>query len=552
MPVLAGDFVTLAEKGQWKVTGPAAEAVSLCRLYQKKFPKIAQCNTYGKTPEGRDLVYLHLGDRKDPVVWVQAGIHAGEIDGKDAVYWLLREIFVEKSVANPLKGISLVFIPMVSPDGHERTGKWNRPNQVGPEEMGWRTTAQNYNLNRDFMKTDAPEMIALINLWNKMNPVLSLDLHVTDGAQFQPEVGLIVLPTEHSGSTDLHKAGSQFENELLVKMKERGRMALPFYPSFEEDDQPYSGFARYVALPRFAHGYWSSNQRLAMLIETHSWKDYANRVRTHHDTVLSSLEIASLHARDWKKTEDDVMGLDLSGKTVPLEYKHTNKSSKIQFPGYKFEISKSKISGADVIHYFPDQKTNWEVPYYEELAPALSVEAPQKGYYVGRVEAEWLKTKLLQQGIRFEELKAKPSEALVFRAHSRTFTPDSFEGHQMLKVEGSWKEEKVSFLPGSIFIPIKQPKALLLMKLLEPLSQDSYLSWGFFNRYFERKEYMENYVAEDVGREMLKDPVIKAEFEKRLETDEAFKKSPDQRFEFFYRKHASWDNRMNMYPVYKR
>ncbi len=546
----ASELETLAQKSEWKITGPASETVRLCHLYQKKFPKEVKCGVYGKTPEGRDQVYLLIGNPKNPVVWVQAGIHAGEIDGKDAVFWLLRDIF-EKKITNPLKNISMLFIPIVNPDGHERMGRWNRPNQVGPEEMGWRVTAQNYNLNRDFMKADAPEVEALIKLWHKFDPVLSLDLHVTDGAQFQPEVGLIILPMNNYGKDSVHEAGHDFEIKLLEKMKSRGRMALPFYPSFEEDDKPLSGFARYAPQARFANGYWATNNRLGMLVETHSWKNYANRVLTHRDTVLSSLEIASRDALIWRKAEISADAKLLATQNINLEFKHTDKFETIDFAGYKFKTEKSKISGGEVIRYFPDQPETWKLPYYNELISSLTVVAPAKGYYIPAADSSWMLPKLKLHGLIFEKLKSVPEKVQSFRASKVEFSAKPFEGHQTLKVVGEWKEDKPYLPEGSYFVPIHQPHALLVMKLFEPLSQDSLLAWGFFNRYFEQKEYMESYVTEDVGREMLKTPAVLEEFETKLKNDQEFSKSPEARYDFFYRKHPSWDDRAFRYPVFK-
>jgi hypothetical protein len=117
-------------------------------------------------------------------------------------------------------------------------------------------------------------------------------------------------------------------------------------------------------------------------------------------------------------------------------------------------------------------------------------------------------------------------------------------------VQGSWKSEPRPVGKGALFVPIAQPKARLVMALLEPQGPDSLLAWGEFNNAFERKEYMEEYVAEDVAREqMANDPVLAAEFRKKVETDEAFAKDAHARLEFFARRHASWDERFNLYPV---
>ncbi len=544
---------TTAEKSSWVKTGNAQETEKLCLEFQRQFPKDVKCLTYGVTPEKRKMFYMVIGDTHLPIVWVQAGIHAGEIDGKDAVFWLLRDILEKKISPSPLKGLCLVFIPIVNLDGHERIGKWNRPNQIGPEEMGWRTTSQNFNLNRDFMKADAPEMRDLLKIWHKMNPAISLDLHVTDGAQFQPEVGLIVLPNDNHGTSSLHQSGKAFELDLLEKMKQKNRLALPFYPSFEKHDDPLSGVARYVATARFSHGYWFNNNRLGMLVETHSWKNYANRVQTHRDTVLSTLEIAQVHAKDWSLAGQSLDKQMLAGKTVDLEYKHTEKSHLIDFPGYKFTQGQSLVSGEKVIKYEPSIKEVWSVPFYEELSPSLSVEAPELGYFIQAQDMEWLLPKLKAHAIEFKPwTQATPIGIKVFRATKTEFSPKPFEGHQTLKVEGQWENEEMKLSHGSIFIPINQAKGRVILQLFEPMAQDSFLAWGFFNRAFEQKEYMENYVAEDVATEMLKNPEIRKEFESKLQADADFAKDPEKRFEFFYRKHPSWDERFNKYPIFKK
>lgn len=144
---------------------------------------------FGRTPQGRPLyaVVARKGTADKPVLLAQAGIHSGEIDGKDAGLMLLRDLaFGGKDAL--LDRATLLFIPVFSADAHERSSEWNRPNQRGPIHQGWRTTAQNLNLNRDYMKADAPEMQAMIALINRWRPALYLDLHVTDGIDYQYDI----------------------------------------------------------------------------------------------------------------------------------------------------------------------------------------------------------------------------------------------------------------------------------------------------------------------------------------------------------------------------
>ena len=136
-----------------------------------------------------------------PLLMLQAGIHPGESDGKDAGFMALRELLDESPAAGSqspapdlLEQIAVLFVPAFNADGHERVGRWNRPNQNGPEVTGWRTTAQNVNLNRDYTKAATPEMQAMLRLIDEWDPLICADLHVTDGADFEPDISLQVEP----------------------------------------------------------------------------------------------------------------------------------------------------------------------------------------------------------------------------------------------------------------------------------------------------------------------------------------------------------------------
>jgi hypothetical protein len=167
----------------------------------------------------------------------------------------------------------MLFVPVFNVDGHERFAAWNRPNQRGPAEMGWRTTGQNFNLNRDYMKADAPEMQHMLDLVNTWDPLFYVDLHVTDGAQFRHDISVQVEP-KFAGDADLQAIGRKFQNGVLEDLRQGGSLPLPYYPSFIENDNPASGFADGVSTPRFSTGYFLLRNRFGVLVETHSWKTY--------------------------------------------------------------------------------------------------------------------------------------------------------------------------------------------------------------------------------------------------------------------------------------
>ena len=180
------DLTTVSERSGFTRTGRYDEVIALCDAFQREYPKAVRCFDFGTTPEGRPMKALavsttgHLDPQSAraanlPVLLAQGGIHAGEIDGKDAGFLLLREMLEGKAGRGVLDKLVVLFVPVFNIDGHERFGRWNRPNQRGPEEMGWRTTAQNYNLNRDYMKADAPEMQAMLRLVDIWDPIVTMD-----------------------------------------------------------------------------------------------------------------------------------------------------------------------------------------------------------------------------------------------------------------------------------------------------------------------------------------------------------------------------------------
>ncbi len=560
----APDLLTKSERSAFQVTGRYDEVIRLCAAFQQAYPKAVRCIDFGRTPEGRPmkaLVVTRSGaftaaaakQRGLPVTLVQGGIHAGEIDGKDAGFLALREVLANKAAPGALEKQVLLFVPVFNIDGHERFGRWNRPNQRGPVEMGWRTTAQNYNLNRDYAKADTPEMQAMLALVNAWDPLTYVDLHVTNGAKFEHDVSIQVEPV-HSADAGLRAAGLAMRTKVIADIAQQGSLPHAFYMSFLEHDNPASGFVDNVSDPRFSTGYFPLRNRIAMLVETHAWKEYAERVRITRNTVVSVLAQVAAHGKDWQKAaaQADERSAGLAGELVPLSWKATDKVTMIDFRGYAYTRTHSEVSGALMTRY--DEKTPqiWRVPLRDEMVPDLQVRAPKAGYVVPPAHAAMVRAKLAQHGIVFRTIGAEISKAPVetFRAQKVTFTPGSFESHQRLALTGEWKPESRTLARGSLYVPVAQPKARLVVALMEPKAPDSLLAWGAFNGAFERKEYMEDYVAEDVAREMMAaNPALAAEFKARLETDPAFAKSSDARLEFFARLHTSWDERYNLYPV---
>ena len=565
-PAFAADpaLTTHAERSGFRQTGRYDEVIALCDAFQSAYPQSVRCFDFGTSPQGRPMKAMAVStsgalDAKTaqarglPVVLAQGGIHAGEIDGKDAGFWLLRDLLQGKAGKGLLDRQVLLFVPVFNVDGHENFRAWNRPNQRGPEQMGFRVTAQRYNLNRDYVKADSAEMQAMLALVNQWDPLAMLDLHVTDGAKFQHDISITGEPT-NSGDIALREAGNGLKDGIIARLATQGSTPVGFYPSFVEDDDPASGFIHGVSTPRFSNGYFPLRNRIGILVETHSWRSYPERVKATYNTVLDALELVAANGTRWLQLarDADARAAALGGQSIPLDYKATDKVRTIDFLGYEYTRTPSEVSGALMTRYDESKPQVWKLPLRDEIVPGNSVVAPKGGYLVPQQYAVAVAKHLLAHGIDFRVLTAplRDGKAQAFVADSAQFAPTSVEGHQRVALKGEWTTQAAEVAAGSLYVPIAQANARLLVQILEPTAGDSMAAWGDFNNAFERKEYMEGYVAEEEARKMLaKDPALKAEFEKKLKDDADFAGNPGARLDFFYRRHPAWDGGTNRYPV---
>jgi hypothetical protein len=574
-------LMTIAELSSYKETGRLEEVERLSAEFARVWPAAVRSFEFGRSAEGRimrgllisrsaALTPAELRAKAIPLLMIQGGIHPGESDGKDAGFAALRDLLEDSSSDALLERIAVLFVPAFNTDGHERVGRWNRPNQNGPVETGWRTTAQNINLNRDYMKADTPEMRAMLRLIDAWDPLVCADLHVTDGADFEPDISLQVEPL-NQGDANLRVSGRQMRDALIARLTELKFLALDFYPDLASTDDPASGFALTVYSPRFSTGYFPQRGRFTVLVETHSWKDYAHRVRVMRNTITSLAELVAAHGRNWLDLahQADQDAMKLGGAEIPLDFTSSWREPPqaggatvdrdasaavrvIEFRGYAYTRTPSLISGGLVTTYDPKTPQIWRVPLRDQVSVSLSATVPLGGYAVPAAFAPDIAPRLEAHGIAFSRLRGAQDKfkAKAFRATQVRFSAAPFEGRMRAHLTGAWHEEMYALKDGAIFVPIAQPLARLVVALFEPRAPDSFAAWGLFNACFEQKEHMEPYVAEQIAQKMIdQDPRLAAEFRNRCERDATFAASPVARLEFFLRRHASWDTRYNLYPV---
>ena len=560
------DWITPAEAAQFRTTPSYADTLTYLQRLQQAAPGVIRLATFGTTPEGRPMtVVIASGDgtfdpvaaRKagKPVVLVQAGIHPGEIEGKDAGLMLLRDIAITHKYPHVLDHLVLVYIPVFSADGHENSSPYHRINQNGPDSMGFRGQSQYLNLNRDYVKADAPEMLAWLKLWQQWLPDFLIDVHTTDGADYQYD---LTWYTEDPHKLDPAVSAWQHDaivNHAIPAYEKRGHLAS-IYLEFKDGRDPRKGIENFGSGPRFSTGYAALQNRPALLIETHMLKPYANRVQAVYDLVELMLEQINQHpaallTATARADTDTIARAHDAQARVPLTFKPDPQSTPYELKGYAFTTSHSDISNSDWIHYDPSQPKNYSIDNWNGLLPDLSI-APPAAYVV---PAQWtaIIDKLDAHGIRYSRIDHPLTiHAEGYQLDDPKWATKPFEGHLMLRDFALHAVPREVTLPaGSVVVPLDQRGANVAIQLLEPQAPDSLLHWGYLDATFEAKEYGEPRVVEKLARELLaKDPALKMEFERRLHDDPTFAASSNARLQFFF-EHSPWyaAQRVGAYPV---
>jgi len=556
-------FQTYYEKSQYLDTPRYKETIEFCKKLDQASP-ILKYSTFGKSPQGQDLPLL-IADKNgnftpkavrksgNAVLLIEACIHAGECDGKDAGLMLLRDLAIYKKDIHLLDHVTVLFIPILNTDGHERFGPYNRINQNGPQETGWRTTAQNLNLNRDFMKADAAEMQAWLMLYNAWLPEFFVDCHVTDGADFQYTM-TYALETNGGMEKNLSQwTEKTCEAYLVREMKKSGYPIFP-YVQFRNWHDPRSGLTIGVAPPMLSQGYTAIQNRPGLLIETHMLKPYKARVTSTYTMLLHTLELLNQEYKTLQTlvAKADAYSANEQFRKEPFPVNFTESltdSTTIEFLGYEYTIDTSNLTGGLWFKYNNQQPTVWQLTMFPNCSADKFVNLPEA--YLVPPQCNSVIEGLSFHGVKMEPLTNEVTLSVkVSRFNNVKWQQNPYEGHHKLTYELTDTIEQRTFPAGTMMVDMSQRTARVIAHLLEPASPDSYAAWGFFDSYMEQKEYSESYVMETMARQMIqKNPALKTEFDLKKATDKAFAADPDAMLNWFYSKSPYWDNRLDLYPV---
>ncbi len=525
---------------------------------------MAELRVLGESPQGRELYYFIVSKDQifeveevkksgKAIVLIENGIHSGEIEGKDACMILLRDILVSKTKEYLIDNAVLIVVPVFNVDGHERSSPFSRINQNGPEEMGWRVTAQNLNLNRDFVKADAPEMKALLNLFNKWLPDLFIDTHTTDGLDYQYTITYGIETHQNM----VPKTTRWIETELIPhftqKLEQNGYLISKYVGVV--DGNLHKGIRDWVAGPRFSNGYAAAQNRPGLLIETHMLKPYKDRVYSTMYLIEGALEKVNEQSGKLIKLNNDaddwaVQNYAINKDPFPIEFKSTNDFEMFKFLGIENSPRYGKIAG-DTIPFYTGEKIELEIPYYNKVQVTKSVYAASA--YI--IPQEWSKLCdiLRLHGVKIEQLK-KEEKMIVEKIKFKEvkFADSPYEGRFRVNFKYDSFIDTITVKAGDYLVDAKQRSIGLIIHLLEPDAPDSFVKWGFMNQIFEYKEYFETYSMEPIAERMAEEyPELYTEFKNKVEEDENFRNNPRARLNFFYKNSNYYDENYMMYPVFK-
>jgi hypothetical protein len=525
------ELLTRAEASNYTQTSRHSDVLAfvdeLCRR-----TKLARRVDFGKSGEGQPLVALIVSDRncftpelarkqKKAVVLVEANIHAGEVEGKEAVLALARDLTLTKLGKKLLDRLCLVLVPNFNPDGNDRISPNNRrlnlrelEGQVNPEGgVGMRYTGEGWNLNRDNMKQEAPETRALAALYQAWWPHLFIDCHTTDGSIHAFD---LTYDTSHSNEplfAELRGYNRELLERVAAAVKDRHGFDSFWYGNYKVEGDPNSGWHTYPALPRFGSHYRGLLGRLDVLLETYSYIDFPRRCAVMRAWLLELFRDAAKHAKAYRAlTEAEEARIISRGETpdvqqlVGINYGVATRDEQgalvFDYPAYARPGDTARILAFDEAsiterRYPGKRKRTYKVPHYRTFVPTQAVSTPAA--YLAPAE---LASRLEGHGLRFERLDA-PRRFTVdsYRVARReeTFSPDvaanvpppgeaevplsqkpkpvRFETVLTVAPERTTRE----FPAGTLYVPTAQRAGTLAVYLLEPHSDDGFCRWQFLD-----------------------------------------------------------------------
>jgi len=552
------NYPTHFELSESKETATYAQVVEFYITLAKEFPEI-NIQTIGETDSGNPLHVVTFNRDSDfnfqklnkdkTIVLINNGIHPGESDGIDATMLLYRDLAIGK-IAAP-KNTILVTIPVYNIGGALNRNSTTRVNQNGPLEYGFRGNALNYDLNRDFIKSDTKNAKTFAEIFHLVNPDIFIDNHVSNGADYQ--YTLTHLFTQHNklGGEMGHYLNSNMMPQLENSLSEMKWDITPYVNVFNE--VPEKGFSQFMDYPRYSTGYTTLWNTLGMMVETHMLKPYKKRVEGTYHLMNKMIMIAEKDGKKIKELREKASTQHLNWKHYPVSWAiDTTKSSTLNFKGFEADTLISEVTGLNRLKYDRTRPFTKKVDYQNYFIATDSIEIPEA--YI--IKKGWSKAISLLELNKIKYSTLLNDTTLVVESYTigdYETQKNAYEGHYPhYNTEVIRSSKEISFSEGDIIIPTDQIGIRYLIEVLEPQANDSFFNWNFFDAILQQKEHFSPYVFEDLALDILKkNTSLRTKFISKKEQDSTFAKNWYAQLNWVYKRSKYYEAAHLQYPVYR-
>ncbi len=515
---------------------------------------------YGPTDTGKPLHLFVIGGMSSQdarargddhcVYMIMNGIHPGEPDGIDASMIFARDLLSGDIDPGLLSNTTICIIPTYNIGGMLNRGCCSRANQDGPRAYGFRGNIRNLDLNRDFVKTDAANTRSFIGMYHEWDPDVFVDTHVSNGADYPYTMTLI--STQHN---KLHPLVGNFLKEkftpaVFIGMKDKGDEIAPYMHTRPYGLPPESGIYGFLETPRYSTGYTALFHTLGFVAETHMLKPFPQRVNATYRLLLTLLEETHEAASAIRQARIRAREAAPGMARFPLNWEaDTTQYELVPFRGYAYRQKPSNITGHDRGYYDQSSPFETEIRFYDTYHPTTEVMAPE--YYILPQAWREVVERLKLSGVQMYPLTSDTVlEAEVYYIVDYHTGSRPYEGRYLhSNVSARAVVQEMSFYRGDLVIPVNQDNCRFVVETLEPEGVDSWFAWGFFDSILQQKEWFSPYVFEEKAEELLKDPELRASFEKQMETDSLFARDSFRQLYFLYRSSPDFEKSLNRYPV---
>jgi hypothetical protein len=493
-------FKTRAERTNFTETTRYDEIIAFIGEVQKR-THFVTVEYFGQTSEGRKqplVIFSKPAVREPrearalgkPIVFVMANIHAGEVEGKEAVLNLMREIAIGGPASKLLDKLVIIFAPDYNADGNEKIDIKNRAEQNGPDGVGVRENSQGLDLNRDYMKMESPEAKGLItNVFNRWDPQVAVDLHTTDGSYHAYHLTYSPALTPNTDPAILDFTRNKMLPALTKTVAEKYKYRMYYYGNFTDDsgrerNEVSKSWTTFDNRPRFGNNYVGLRNRIAILSEAYSYADFKTRIDVTEQFVRSILEYSADHS-------GEILSLVKAADQTSIRQGQSPSASDTL--GVRFK-KKASNDGKPVdilvgsVDHEPNSRrlkmTSKSDPVkmidYGEFAVDRSEPIPAA--YILRADQKTIIDKLKDHGVAVSKLKSDMTLSVdAYIVDEVTHATRPFQKHNETTLKVHRDSKQVTFPAGSYVVSMAQPLGRLIFYLLEPESDDGLVEWNFFD-----------------------------------------------------------------------